>query len=190
MTDVTRALVRLRVPLGFVFGALVLWLSNPSGRTLLLGGGIAVVGEALRIWAAGHLNKSREVTASGPYRLTAHPLYLGSSIMGVGLAVASGTIVGMFLIAAYLAVTIPAAIGSEEALLERRFGEEYTRYRRGDVHRVDGGSRTFSTRRAMANGEHRAAVGLLVAALLLALKATYNGVFWPLAGAGLVKPGG
>ena len=29
---------------------------------------VAALGEALRIWAAGHLNKSREVTSSGPYR--------------------------------------------------------------------------------------------------------------------------
>ena len=39
-------------------------------------------GEALRIWAAGHLEKGREVTASGPYRWTRHPLYLGSTIIG------------------------------------------------------------------------------------------------------------
>ena len=41
-------------------------------------------GEALRMWAAGHLNKSREVTSSGPYRFVAHPLYVGSSMMGAG----------------------------------------------------------------------------------------------------------
>jgi hypothetical protein len=36
---------------------------------------------------------------------------------------------------------------------------------------------------AMANREYRAVTGLLVAVLLLALKATYNGMFWR-AGAG------
>ncbi len=59
---------------------------SPPGRRC------AIAGEALRIWAAGHLNKSREVTSSGPYRWFAHPLYVGSSIMGVGLAVASGSV--------------------------------------------------------------------------------------------------
>ena len=29
------------------------------------------------------------MTASGPYRLTRHPLYLGSTIIGIGFAVAS-----------------------------------------------------------------------------------------------------
>ncbi len=51
------------------------------------------------IWAAGHLNKSREVTASGPYRWVAHPLYVGSSIMGVGLAIASGSLIVAVVIA-------------------------------------------------------------------------------------------
>jgi hypothetical protein len=32
--------------------------------------------------------------------------------------------------------------------------------------------------RAIANHEHRAAIGLAVAVLLLLLKATYNGMFW------------
>ena len=60
------ALARLRVTLGFVFGALVLALARPTPRSLAIGFGIAALGEAIRIWAAGHLNKSREVTTSGP----------------------------------------------------------------------------------------------------------------------------
>ena len=55
---------------------------------------VALAGEAIRFWAAGHLNKSREVTRSGPYRFVAHPLYLGSSVIGAGLAIASHSVVG------------------------------------------------------------------------------------------------
>jgi len=50
--------------------------------------------------------------------------------------------------------------------------------------------RRFSAARAIANREHRAAIGLAVAVLLLLLKATYNGAFWPAAGTRLVRPGG
>ena len=78
--------------LGFICGVLVLWLATPTRATIAAGLAVAVVGEAIRFWAAGHLNKSREVTASGPYRLVAHPLYVGSSIIGAGLAVASGRV--------------------------------------------------------------------------------------------------
>jgi protein-S-isoprenylcysteine O-methyltransferase Ste14 len=171
----TQRLARLRVTLGFVFGALVLWLAQPTGATLAVGTAIAAVGEALRVWAAGHLNKAREVTASGPYRWLAHPLYVGSSIMGIGLGVVSASPLVFGLIAAYLAVTLTAAIKSEEAFLRGRFGEHYEQYRSGS--RMESAQR-FSLAQVRANREYRALAGLGLAVLLLALKATYNGVFW------------
>jgi protein-S-isoprenylcysteine O-methyltransferase Ste14 len=79
---VIRLLARWRVFLGFVFAAIVLWLATPGPRTFAAGAAIAILGEALRLWAAGHLEKSKEVTQSGPYRYTRHPLYLGSSLIG------------------------------------------------------------------------------------------------------------
>ena len=168
------------MPLGFASAVVVLWLAQPSSRTLLVGGVVAAAGEALRIWAAGHLNKSREVTASGPYRLFAHPLYVGSSIMGAGLAVASGSIVVAAIIAVYLGATIKAAVASEEAFLRSKFGHEYDRYRRGEAGARDAAAstRAFSATQAMANREYRAVAGLLLAVLVLGLKAAYNGMIW------------
>jgi len=165
-------LARWRVPLGFVSAALVFWLATPTRHTLLWGTLIAVVGESLRVWAAGHLNKSREVTRSGPYRWFAHPLYVGSSVMGLGVAVAGGNAVVALIIALYLGVTITAAIRHEEAFLRSRFGAAYDAYRSG----TDAGrpQTRFSARQAMANREYRAAAGLLGAVLLLFWKATYN----------------
>jgi len=171
------SVARLRVALGFVAGAVVLWLARPTATTVAAGTAVAILGECLRIWASGHLNKGREVTSSGPYRWFAHPLYVGSCIMGGGLALASNSVVVAVLIAVYLAVTLTAAIKSEEAFLRRTFGDRYDRYRRGTSE-----PRRFSLERAMANREHRALVGLALAVLLLALKATYNGAFWGAAG--------
>jgi protein-S-isoprenylcysteine O-methyltransferase Ste14 len=179
------ALARLRVTLGFVFGAIVLALATPTPRSLVIGLSIAAVGEAIRVWAAGHLNKSREVTSSGPYRWVAHPLYVGSSVMGAGLAIACGNVPVAVLIAVYLVTTLTAAIKSEEAFLKRTFGEQYDLYRAGVDERRRAGtkqSRRFSMRQAMANREYRAVAGFLIAVLLLILKATYNGSFWGPAG--------
>jgi protein-S-isoprenylcysteine O-methyltransferase Ste14 len=167
------ALARWRVTLGFVFGAITLWLAAPTETTLAAGVPVAFAGEALRVWAAGHLNKSREVTTSGPYRWFAHPLYVGSSIMGAGLAIASGSIAVAIIITVYLLVMITAAIRSEEAFLRRTFGERYDRYRRG-AGSGDEASRPFRLEQAIRNREHRALAGLAVAVLLLVLKATYN----------------
>jgi hypothetical protein len=166
--------------LGFVFGAVVFAAARPTATTLALGGAVAVVGEALRIWAAGHLNKSREVTTSGPYRFVAHPLYVGSGIMGLGLAIASGSAYVSLVIVLYLALTISAAVRSEEAFLRRTFGPQYDQYRsRGNADPAPpNATRRFSLARARANREHRAAIGLVAAVLLLFLKATYNGTLW------------
>jgi isoprenylcysteine carboxyl methyltransferase (ICMT) family protein YpbQ len=169
-----KRLARLRVPLGFLFAIAVIWLAQPTRTSLQWGSGLALAGEALRIWAAGHLNKSREVTSSGPYRWLAHPLYVGSSVMGVGLAVASNNLIVAALIVIYLATTITAAIATEEAFLRTAFGDRYDDYRRGGG---DSGRR-FSVKQVMANREYRALGGLLLAVLLLLIKATYNDSLW------------
>ena len=172
-------LARWRVSIGFVFGVLVLFLAEPTGSTLAAGSAIASAGECLRMWASGHLNKAREVTTSGPYRWLAHPLYVGSAIMGVGLAVIANHFVVTIVIGLYLAATLTAAIKSEEAFLRGKFGDRYDRYRRGGA--AEAGAergRRFSLAQALANREHRALAGLAVALLLLILKATYNGTLW------------
>ncbi len=183
---VVHALARLRVTLGFVFGAIVLALAHPTPRSMAIGLSIAAVGEAIRIWAAGHLNKAREVTASGPYRWVAHPLYVGSSVMGVGLAIACANLTAATMIVAYLVTTLTAAIKSEENFLRRAFGDQYELYRESQRARrlmsPSAGRRRFSLAQAMANREYRALAGFVVAILLLVLKATYNGMFWGSAG--------
>jgi hypothetical protein len=69
---------------------------------------------------------------------------------------------------AYLAITLTAAIRTEEAHLTEKFGSEYPDYRAGRTPTV---SRRFSLARATRNREYRAMIGLLVAIAVLALKA-------------------
>jgi protein-S-isoprenylcysteine O-methyltransferase Ste14 len=161
------ALVRRRVALGFVTGAAVLVLAQPTWRSWRFGLLVAMAGEVIRVWAAGHLEKSREVTQSGPYRVTRHPLYLGSAIMALGVAVASRSIVVALLAAAYIAATIPAAIRAEEAFLRRTFGDAYDLYRNARSPQME---RRFSLARAWRNREYRAIAGLGGGFVLLALK--------------------
>lgn len=175
MTDDTLArFARLRVPLGFAVGAMVLWLAEPTVRTLVVGSAIACLGEALRIWAAGHINKSRELTTSGPYQWFGHPLYVGSSVMGIGLAVASNSLAVYLAIALYLGVTITVAVKAEEAFLRRKFGDEYDRYRgrpaRPDANAGVPSPRRFDIEQAMRNREYRAVIGLVLVTSLLLLK--------------------
>jgi hypothetical protein len=183
---VARRLARWRVPAGFVMAVVVFFLAAPTRLSLMVGGAVALLGEGLRVWAAGHLRKSSEVTVSGPYRYFAHPLYVGSAIMGAGLAIACNRASVIALVAAYLLVTIGAAVHSEEAHLRRRFGDAYESYKSGNVHgpshevserpRADV-ARRFSFAQAAANREYRAAVGVVLVWLLLFFKGAYNGSF-------------
>jgi protein-S-isoprenylcysteine O-methyltransferase Ste14 len=159
-------LARFRVTIGFLLGVIVFWLARPTRSTIVAGAIVASLGEMIRIWAAGHLNKSGEVTASGPYRWSGHPLYVGSSVMGAGLVIAAGSGVATLVIAAYLGITLPIAARREEAFLRRTFGDRYERYQRGEL---APGAR-FSMARVIANKEHRALIGLVIAVVLLALK--------------------
>ena len=174
-------IARLRVALGFVFGVLVLILAQPTRRSLIVGMSIAACGELFRMWAAGHIHKSREITTSGPYRWVPHPLYLGSSVMGIGLAVACASIPVGILIAMYLVTALTSAIKSEETYLRRAFGDQYDLYRSGiEAKRRSSGPasrRRFSLAQAMANREWRAVIGLVIGMLLLIWKATYNDSF-------------
>ena len=162
-----RFLARRRVAIGFAAAVAAIWLAQPTRQSLIAGAVVAIFGEAIRIWAAGHLEKGREVTVSGPYRLTRHPLYVGSTIMGVGLAIASASVIVAILVIIYLGVTLGAAIATEEAHLTEKFGGTYPAYRQG---RAPEATRRFSAARAMRNREYRAVIGMVVALALLGLK--------------------
>lgn len=166
-----RRLARWRVPLGFASALAVLLLARPTPASVAAGIAIALAGEAIRVWAAGHLEKGREVTSSGPYRYTRHPLYVGSSVMGVGVMVGANDLRVAALVVSYLAVTLTAAIKSEEAFLRERFGPEYAAYASGAAPKVE---RRFSMERAWRNREYRAVLGLALVAAVLAVRALWR----------------
>jgi protein-S-isoprenylcysteine O-methyltransferase Ste14 len=166
---------RIRVPLGFVFAALYLWLAQPVWLSLAIGGAIACAGVALRAVASGHISKDSELTISGPYAYTRNPLYLGSMVMGAGFAVAarSGWIV-LALVVLFVAVYVPV-IRSEEAFLRSRF-PEFQAYAR-EVPRLLPRTRvraaatgSFSRELYLKHREYNAAIGTGVMLAALAAK--------------------
>ena len=154
-----KRLARLRVPLGFAFAGVAFWLAEPTAASVGRGLVVALIGQVLRIWAAGHIEKGREVTRSGPYRYVRHPLYLGSTIMGVGFMIAARSWIVAAIVGTYLLFTLVAAMRTEEAILDERFSGEYSAYRRGAAPPV---ARRFSFARALANKEYRAVAGLAI----------------------------
>jgi protein-S-isoprenylcysteine O-methyltransferase Ste14 len=160
-------LARLRVPLGFAVAVLALVFARPSWSSWFLGAPIALAGELLRCWAAGHIDKSREITRSGPYRWTRHPLYLGSTLIGAGFVVAANSALVAVVTSAYLVLTLIAAIRLEEAHLDEKFAGAYSDYRAGRAAPV---ARPFRWARVRANREYKAILGLGLGFAYLALR--------------------
>jgi protein-S-isoprenylcysteine O-methyltransferase Ste14 len=171
---------RWRVPLGFLCAAIFFLLSKPRPLTLALGGAIALPGLALRAWATGHLRKNDALAVTGPYAYTRNPLYLGSFLIGVGFTIASGRIVLGFVFAAlFLGIYVPV-MRVESATLAGLFGERYERYLKGvplflprfSPYRDQGkDTAKFDAALYKRYREYQAAMGLVIAWALLALKA-------------------
>jgi uncharacterized membrane protein len=68
--SVTRRLARLRVPLGFLFGIVVIWIASPTVTTLVWGLPIAALGELLRISRRAARSRGRGRTAGCGIRST------------------------------------------------------------------------------------------------------------------------
>ncbi|QHS53452.1 isoprenylcysteine carboxylmethyltransferase family protein [Edaphobacter sp. 12200R-103] len=120
---------RIRVPLGFLFAVLFLWLARPTWNLILLSLILVIPGVWLRAYAAGYVKKNAELTRTGPYAYTRNPLYLGSMLIAYGFAWASGSwILFVALAVGFLAIYLPT-IRSEEEYLRAHFAgfDEYAR---------------------------------------------------------------
>src|SRR4051812_22557841 len=78
---------KLRVPLGFVLTAGVLYFAQPTATSILLGLPIGIAGGIFRALAAGVIKKDAAIATSGVYATTRNPLYFGSSLLACGFAV-------------------------------------------------------------------------------------------------------
>lgn len=167
---------RWRVPMGFVLGVAYIVFCQPTARLIAIGGAVAFVGLVLRGYAAGHLEKNRQLAASGPYRWTRNPLYLGSFLMGAGFAVAGGRWeLALAFVVFFLLVYVPV-MRREEAELRGLFGERFEQYARtvplflptGRGAPKGGGG--FAWRRYARNREYQAAIGFAAGLVFLGVK--------------------
>jgi protein-S-isoprenylcysteine O-methyltransferase Ste14 len=108
-----------------LLGFAVLLVVRPTPVSLLLAAPFALVGEGLRIWAAGHIEKRRVLATGGPYAHTRNPLYLGSLLLIFGAVVASASWWVAAIAAAYIAAFYPKVLREEARFLAEKFGAEY-----------------------------------------------------------------
>jgi protein-S-isoprenylcysteine O-methyltransferase Ste14 len=115
---------RIRVPLGFVTAALYLfelWRRAPQTPAIAWSLLLVLPGLWLRAYAAGYVKKNRELTRTGPYAHTRNPLYLGSTLIAAGFAVALLSWPVAIVLAVGFAVIYIPVIASEERFLRATF---------------------------------------------------------------------
>ncbi len=146
---------------------------------------MVLLGLGIRAWAAGILEKDRELAVSGPYAFTRNPLYLGSFVIGIGAVIAGAVPWFGLLFVAFFAIMYRGAMVRENERLTERFGLNYRRYRdavpmflpRATRYDPPPESRpgpetgSFSVARYLRNREYEALLGAAAAFGLLSLKA-------------------
>lgn len=175
MADWSQVARRIRVPLGFAFAILYLWLAKPTVKSLLIGFAAAIPGILLRALASGHVQKNEALATSGPYAYTRNPLYLGSLIIAIGFAIAARSWwIAAVMVVFFFAIYIPVIRG-EEKYLSSRFPEfeKYTEEVPRLLPRLSsaGGERgSFSWELYKKHREYNAILGALAVMVVLVLK--------------------
>src|SRR5689334_406784 len=162
---------RWRVRAGYVLAIVVLWFARPTPWSIALGAVIGLAGLAVRGYAAGHLHKQDVLTVGGPYAHTRNPLYLGSAILALGVAVATRSWISAAVLGAYFAVVYSVVMRREEEELRGHHGAAFEEYSRtvplflpriaaARTPRANAGA--FSLQQYRKNHEHQAAIGYLL----------------------------
>ena len=167
---------RYRVPVGWLVGLAVVALARPTPGWLLVGLPLACAGEALRLWASGHIEKTKRLATGGPYAHSRNPLYVGSLVIALGVAVAGASPWVVLAVAAYFLAFYPTVMREEAAFLAQKFTDDYAAWAAAVPlfwpRLAPAGPRAsrFDWARVRTNREWRTAAALpLLAAVLFAL---------------------
>jgi len=117
-----------RIPL-FIGALLLVIFAKPQFPEILIGMALVFLGEGIRIWAAGHLQKNEVLTVTGPYAYVKNPLYIGSILITAGFCIMADNI--YLLAAAFFMFCfhyIPYKKKVEGDRLKKHFGDQYEDY--------------------------------------------------------------
>ena len=117
-----------RIPV-FIGAILLLLFAKPEPIGMGVGMILIMMGEAIRIWAAGHLQKNEFLTVTGPYAYVKNPLYIGTILITAGFCIFADNIY-MLAVAtfAFCFHYIPYKKKVEGDRLKKIFGSQYVDY--------------------------------------------------------------
>ncbi|HYR84960.1 MAG TPA: isoprenylcysteine carboxylmethyltransferase family protein [Terriglobia bacterium] len=165
---------KLRVPLGFVIAAAVLYLAEPTQTSILVGLPVALIGALFRALAAGIIKKDSTLATTGVYGLTRNPLYFGSSLLAAGFAIMSANELAAVLLLVPFMLIYPTVMLREEAHLARLFPDDFRLYKAAVPRFFPLPTLRFrpcfSFDQYLSNREYNVALGFLGAVGLLIIK--------------------
>jgi protein-S-isoprenylcysteine O-methyltransferase Ste14 len=104
-----------------------------AARVMVAAGGLLLLWAQFTLWRMGttadHNKSTVALVTNGPYRISRNPIYLGMTLLLLGIAMANGKVWGVVLVIPFVAVLHFRTILPEENYLERTFGERFAHYR-------------------------------------------------------------
>ncbi len=165
---------------------LILTARRPTAVTLSIGLPMILIGEAIRIWACGHLVKTKRLTTTGPYAYVKNPLYLGTILITAGFCVLARHWILLVVVAVgFFGYYMPRKKRIEGERLRHIYGEEYERYDeavpdllpRLTPYRTGDGTR-FNGRLVFDNSEHGTAISVALGLILIFLSLWLREAGW------------
>jgi protein-S-isoprenylcysteine O-methyltransferase Ste14 len=116
-----------------IFATLCTWNETENDFIVFgLGGAMFMAGLLLRIWSQIHLHYRLKVhkvlTTTGPYAYVRNPIYIGNTLMLVGVIIMSELLWLAPLMLIYCAVGYSAVVQFEESHLLEKYGAPYAEY--------------------------------------------------------------
>ncbi len=124
-----KRLFRLRFAVLYPLAAYLVLFTTPDDRSTRLGVVFMIAGLLMRLWSNGYAIKLEKLTTSGPYAFLRNPLYLGTGLIILGVAVMLKIILVGVIFFGILAAVYTRTIRNEEKMLTDKFGAAYLDYR-------------------------------------------------------------
>ncbi len=167
--------ITAKTVLAAVVAVILFYLAKPAPAWFLVGVVITTLGEALRLWAAGHLRKNKLLTTTGPYSYVKNPLYIGTLLITIGysamarnVAIMIGGFVWFFI---YYA---PYKKRQENEKLINSFGQPWVEYDKAVPDYLPRftpypgrGTNRWSYDVVKENSEHETAIGVFIGFIVM-----------------------
>lgn len=129
--------------LPLILGLLIYWAIPisflPTGLQLVFGLPVVAIGVLLFLWGGRTLRHAetdttfrkptKVIVAEGPFRFSRNPIYLSMALIYLGVVISFNALWPLILFSIVIMVIQRGVIYREEQYLERRFGEDYLRYK-------------------------------------------------------------